>query len=163
MTELFEKIKNRGSVDNKDHLAAAEFFSSLRQSGFTLEEKLNQPIQGLLNDDQLVKSAANLTGFLTYNLRDLQKHIEALATIFLIPTKNDVANVAKLTLQTEEKVDRLEEHLIKLIGLMQYGESDGEQIEESPQLTTNKGNTQEENHPVQNAQKIQEGGLVGNV
>jgi prefoldin subunit 5 len=41
----------------------------------------------------------------------LRKNQELIAGVMNIPTKNDVANVAKLSLQTEEKIDILEEQI----------------------------------------------------
>nr|WP_263327624.1 hypothetical protein [Neobacillus sp. Marseille-Q6967] len=44
----------------------------------------------------------------------LKKNSELMAGLMNISTKIDVANVAKLTLQTEEKIDLLEEHVWNL-------------------------------------------------
>ena len=44
----------------------------------------------------------------------LRKRQELLAGVMNIPTKKDVANVAKLSLQTEEKIDILEEQIWNL-------------------------------------------------
>ena len=93
---------------------AAEFYGKLKKTGLALEQQINQRIQNLLNDEDLVKLANEHLDLLSRNFRALQNTIEVLFNILQVPTKNDVANVAKLTLQTEEKVDNLEEHIIKL-------------------------------------------------
>lgn len=92
----------------------AEFYVDLKKTGFTIEQQLNQRFQNLLNNEDLVKLANGHIDLLTNKFKTLQNSVEVLFTILQIPTKNDVANVAKLILQTEEKVDNLEEQILKL-------------------------------------------------
>lgn len=110
-----EPIQNdhkKQTEKNTNH--PSDFFSALKKTGFALEYQLNQQIQDFLNNEKLIHSSQAHADWLAWKLQSFQKHIEGLSTLLLIPTKNDVANVAKLTLQTEEKVDKLEEHLLDL-------------------------------------------------
>ncbi|WP_066299104.1 hypothetical protein [Bacillus sp. FJAT-29937] len=110
-----KKIK-KGTIKLEKKLKEqnAEFYVSLKKTGFAAEQQLNQQLQNRLNNESLVKLANGHLDLLTRNFRTLQNSIEVLFNILQIPTKNDVANVAKLTIQTEEKVDNLEGQILKL-------------------------------------------------
>ena len=95
-------------------------------------EKMNDPFVGLnqlseMWDKQLTGLLYNLTdnkefvrtaslGINTYSfyLERLRKNQDLFASFMNIPTKKDVANAAKLSIQTEEKIDILEEQIWKL-------------------------------------------------
>ena len=47
-------------------------------------------------------------------MKVFRKNQEALASVLNIPTKNDLANLASLTIQTEEKIESLEEQIWNL-------------------------------------------------
>ena len=97
----------------------SEFFDSLKKTGFVVEQQLNQLIQNVINHEEVVKLADAHSDALRSHLKLLQKYGEVLSTILRLPSKDDVANVAKLTIQVEEKVDKLEEFLYKLPQLLE--------------------------------------------
>jgi hypothetical protein len=108
---MSEKKKKK---QKKKKQQKTDFFGDLKKAGFIIEQQLNQHIQNIVNNDNLINFADEHSNLITNQISSLQRHVETLSTILNLPTKNDVANVAKLTLQTEEKVDKLEEHMIKL-------------------------------------------------
>jgi hypothetical protein len=103
----------------KDKLGQQEFFQSLKKTGFAVEQHVNQLIQNVINHEDVVKLADAHSEAVRSHLKLLQKYGEVLSTILRLPSKDDVANVAKLTIQVEEKVDKLEEFLGKLPQLLE--------------------------------------------
>lgn len=106
------QMEEKSEKNRKEPLT--DFYAILKKAGFALEQQMNQQIQNALNNEDLVKFANDRSDVIASKISKLQKYVEILSTILLFPTKKDVANVAKLTLQTEEKVDQLEESIIKL-------------------------------------------------
>lgn len=78
------------------------------------DRQLNGLFYNLADNKEFVRTASS--GLTTYSLylERLRKSQELLAAVMNIPTKNDVANAAKLSIQTEEKIDLLEEQIWKL-------------------------------------------------
>lgn len=88
-----------------------DFYNMLKKLGFQTEFKLNENIQDSLNKKDILKllhRRSHLAAPLVENLKEL---VETISVPLNIPTKNDVANVAKLTQQNEEKLDSVEEQL----------------------------------------------------
>ncbi|MEH7085387.1 polyhydroxyalkanoate biosynthesis repressor PhaR [Neobacillus drentensis] len=83
-----------------------------------LSEMWDKQLTGLLynltDNKEFVRTAS--FGLNTYSsyLERLRKNQELFASLMNIPTKKDVANAAKLSIQTEEKIDILEEQIWKL-------------------------------------------------
>ena len=123
-----EKLKKseKKEIEKKKHGRehTTDYYAGLKKSGIAIEQQINQHIQSLLNNKDLVKAANQHSDLITNNIRSLQKYVEVLSTILQIPTKNDVANVAKLTIQTEEKVDQLDERIMELTNTIQNSMSD---------------------------------------
>lgn len=90
------------------------FYSTLKKLGFQTEMKLNEQIQGSLNKRELVKMLHANAHIIAPILNRLQELVELLSGPLNLPTKNDVANVARLTIQNEEKLDSIEEQLLIL-------------------------------------------------
>lgn len=83
-----------------------------------LSEMWDKQITGLLynltDNKEFVRTASfGINSYSSY-LERLRKNQELIATLMNIPTKKDVANAAKLSIQTEEKIDILEEQVWKL-------------------------------------------------
>ncbi|MFK9094509.1 polyhydroxyalkanoate biosynthesis repressor PhaR [Bacillus salipaludis] len=85
-----------------------------RQLSGMWEKQLNGLIYNLADNKEFVHTA-NL-GLNTYSryLEQLRKNQEFIAALMNIPTKKDVANAAKLSIQAEEKIDILEEQIWNL-------------------------------------------------
>jgi len=79
------------------------------------EKELNTLIQDKLNDHELVNSANEGLQKHLSTLRKLRKFNEFVAQQLNLPTKDDVAAIAKLVMQLEEKLDRIEDLLMHLL------------------------------------------------
>ncbi|UCZ54936.1 DUF1664 domain-containing protein [Bacillus shivajii] len=79
-----------------------------------LEDYLNKTIKSLLsNIENVEKTGVGLENHAEL-LKRVRNYTEVLAQQLNLPTKEDVANVAKIVIQIEEKVDELEERLLCL-------------------------------------------------
>ncbi|WHZ05011.1 polyhydroxyalkanoate biosynthesis repressor PhaR [Neobacillus sp. YX16] len=83
-----------------------------------LSEMWDKQITGLLynfaDNKEFVRTASIGINSYSMYLEKLKKSQELFASLMNIPTKKDVANAAKLSIQTEEKIDILEEQIWKL-------------------------------------------------
>jgi len=91
-----------------------QLYKELKKLAQGGEARINEFIQNQLNNENLVKLAADQSAVTGEVLRQLQRYQEIVTTALRIPTKDDVANVAKLVLQLEEKIDLLEDYLRQL-------------------------------------------------
>ncbi|PAD67831.1 hypothetical protein CHH83_16860 [Bacillus sp. 7586-K] len=91
-----------------------QLYKELKKLAQGGEARINEFIQNQLNNESLVKLAADQSAVTGEVLRQLQRYQEIVTTALRIPTKDDVANVAKLVLQLEEKIDLLEDYLSQL-------------------------------------------------
>ncbi|MDQ0226786.1 hypothetical protein [Metabacillus niabensis] len=91
-----------------------QLYKELKKLAQGGEARINEFIQNQLNNESLVKLAADQSAVTGEVLRQLQRYQEIITTALRIPTKDDVANVAKLVLQLEEKMDLLEDYLRQL-------------------------------------------------
>jgi lipopolysaccharide biosynthesis regulator YciM len=79
------------------------------------EKELNTLIQDKLNDNDLVNGTNEGLQKHLSTLRKLRKFNEFIAQQLNLPTKDDVAAIAKLVMQVEEKLDRIEDLLMQLL------------------------------------------------
>jgi hypothetical protein len=91
-----------------------ELFSSLKKLGMKLEFELNELIKKQLNKEELLLSASSNSAVIASMLSHCRDMTELLSIPLNFPTKNDVARVAKLAIQVEEKVDQLDEQMLAL-------------------------------------------------
>jgi len=89
-------------------------FDSLSKITSQLEKQMNDLIYQVTDNKEFVRLLKR--GSLSHTLLQerLSKNQELLASQLNMPTKNDLANVAKIAIQTEEKLDGLEEQLWNL-------------------------------------------------
>ncbi|MGD6857764.1 hypothetical protein ACQCVO_22255 [Bacillus infantis] len=93
---------------------AQELFSSLKKMGMKLEFELNELIKKQLNKEELLLSASANSAVIANMISQCRNMVELLSIPLNFPTKNDVARVAKLAIQVEEKVDQLDEQMLAL-------------------------------------------------
>ncbi|AGX06015.1 MULTISPECIES: hypothetical protein [Bacillaceae] len=93
---------------------AQELFSSLKKMGMKLEFELNELIKKQLNKEELLLSASSNSAVIASMISQCRNMVELLSIPLNFPTKNDVARVAKLAIQVEEKVDQLDEQMMAL-------------------------------------------------
>lgn len=88
-----------------------DIYKILKINGYKLEAKINQSIQKQLNQETIIKQFGSNGRAAASVIKKLQKTVEALSIPLNFPTKNDVANATKINIQTEEKVDLIDEKM----------------------------------------------------
>jgi len=94
------------SSNNKD-----ERNKRLKVKAIKVENEWNEAIKSGLNKESVFRIVGLESELEAEKLRKLREHVEVLSLKYNFPTKNDVANIAKLLIQIEEKIDRLEGQL----------------------------------------------------
>jgi len=83
--------------------------------GGKYEKKLNELIQDKLNNHSVINFANSEMKHHVKLLRHLRHLNEGAAQALNLPTKEDIANVARLSMQLEEKLDNMDAQLSKLL------------------------------------------------
>src|SRR3954470_8843264 len=86
-------------------------YESLHKFSLLWEKQINDFIFLLTNNKDFVKMSHRGTDLHSRYLEEFKKNQETLASVLNLPTKNDVTNIANLTLQAEEKMVALEEQI----------------------------------------------------
>jgi Rad3-related DNA helicase len=86
-------------------------YESLHKFSLLWEKQVNDFIYLWTNNKESVKMSQFGTEMHSRYMESFKKNQEALASVLNLPTKNDVTNVANLTLQAEEKMEALEEQI----------------------------------------------------
>jgi prefoldin subunit 5 len=86
-------------------------FLRFRRISEMWENQLNGLLYKITDNNEFVRLLKVGTESHARYMELLRKNQELMAGVMNIPTKKDVANVAKLSLQTEEKIDILEEQI----------------------------------------------------
>ncbi|MEH7073355.1 polyhydroxyalkanoate biosynthesis repressor PhaR [Neobacillus drentensis] len=89
-------------------------FSGFTQLSEMWDKQLTELLYNLADTKEFVRTASFGINTYSFYLEGLRKNQELFASLMNIPTKKDVANAAKLSIQTEEKMDSLEEQIWKL-------------------------------------------------
>ncbi|MDM5359151.1 hypothetical protein [Peribacillus sp. ACCC06369] len=93
----------------------SNFFKGLKLIGTQKEQQLNDKIKDLLNNRELIERISDNAQMQIPRINRMQEESERMSIIMNYPTKKDVASVAKLIIQLEEKIDRLEELVYTLV------------------------------------------------
>jgi predicted RNase H-like nuclease (RuvC/YqgF family) len=89
-------------------------YQSFRQMSELWEKQMNNLFHASTDNTEFVNLAkVGLESHARY-MEQLRKNQELMASLMNIPTKSDLKNVAKLTIQAEEKIDALEEQVWSL-------------------------------------------------
>jgi polyhydroxyalkanoic acid synthase PhaR subunit len=78
------------------------------------EKQINDFINHWTANKDFIKMSNAGTEINSRYLEAFKKNQETLASVLNLPTKNDIANVASLTVQAEEKIEALEEQILDL-------------------------------------------------
>lgn len=89
-------------------------FFGINQLSEMWDKQLTGLLYNLTDNKEFVRTASFGINTYSFYLERLRKNQELFASLMNIPTKKDVANAAKLSIQTEEKIDILEEQIWKL-------------------------------------------------
>ena len=101
-------------------------YESLQKISLLWEKQINDFIYLLTNNKEFINLTTRGTNLHSRYLESFKQNQETLASVLNLPTKNDVANVANLTLQTEEKMQDLEK---QIWGLQDAVKSQNREIE----------------------------------
>ncbi|CAM3463576.1 hypothetical protein [Cytobacillus oceanisediminis] len=93
--------------------------NSIKKVGMKVEKELNESIQNSLNKEDVLKDMITRSEVTAAAMKKLQQAIETLSIPLNFPTKTDVANAAKLTVQAEEKMDLIDEKVMALAQSME--------------------------------------------
>ncbi|MFE8701628.1 hypothetical protein ACFYKX_13575 [Cytobacillus sp. FJAT-54145] len=88
-----------------------DLFDFLKKFGLKVEFDANTCIQNGLNKEDILKVLSKNAKLTAKVIEGLKELVENISIPLNFPTKDDVANVAKLTLQNEEKIDALEDQI----------------------------------------------------
>ncbi|RIW28052.1 hypothetical protein D3H55_22265 [Bacillus salacetis] len=92
----------------------SDLYESLRNAGFQLENHLNEYIHKYLNKKEFAAAASIFKTGQSKLTSLLQELHEAASPHLNVPTKQDLANISKLIIQVEEKVDVLSDQVEEL-------------------------------------------------
>lgn len=87
---------------------------AIKKIGMKVEKELNESIQKSINKEEILKDMLSRSEVAAASIKKLQQAIETLSIPLNFPTKADVANAAKLTVQAEEKMDQIDEKVMAL-------------------------------------------------
>ncbi|WHY87815.1 polyhydroxyalkanoate biosynthesis repressor PhaR [Neobacillus novalis] len=105
-------------------------YETLHKFSLLWEKQVNDFIYLWTNNKEFVKMTNLGTDIHARYLETFKKNQEALASVLNLPTKSDVINVANLTIQTEEKIEVLEEQMWNLQDSMKLQGKDIESVVE---------------------------------
>ncbi|WP_409299882.1 hypothetical protein [Peribacillus sp. SCS-155] len=86
------------------------FYDSLKKIGTKKEEELDRIIHDINNKD-FIKMASRRANNFGQKVNRMNESMETISSILNFSTKRDMANVAKMQVQLEEKIDRVEQLL----------------------------------------------------
>ncbi|WP_338451052.1 polyhydroxyalkanoate biosynthesis repressor PhaR [Niallia oryzisoli] len=89
-------------------------YETFKKVSIQWEQRMNDMIHLCTNNNDFIKYAKMSSDSNAGYVEWLRKSQEMLANQLNMPTKNDLANVAKLSIQTQEKLDSLEEQIWNL-------------------------------------------------
>ncbi|MGM0846603.1 MAG: hypothetical protein ACQEUT_16635 [Bacillota bacterium] len=92
----------------------SDLYEALRNAGFQLESQLNEYIHKYMNQKEFAAAGTVFKKAHGRLLDLLQEFHEAASPHLKTPTKKDVANLAQLIVQVEEKVDVLSDQVAEL-------------------------------------------------
>ncbi len=108
-------------------------YESFHKLSVLWEKQINDCLFLWTNNNEFVKMAGFGTEVHSRFLEAFKKNQVTLAKVLNLPTKNDVMNVANLTIQTEEKIETLEEQLWELQDSVKSQSKDIESVVEVSQ------------------------------
>ncbi len=95
-----------------------ELFMLLKKLGFQLESKVNKYIQDQLNKEEIALTANSAGHILAHLIEAIHDYVEQLSAQLNFPTKKDVGRLGRLIVQSEEKIDNVEEELHEVLSLI---------------------------------------------
>jgi DNA repair exonuclease SbcCD ATPase subunit len=109
-----------------------DFYELLKKGGNLLQYRLNNRIKNSLNQFSIIDFTSTKTNPLSNKLDQIQNYSEQLSNYINLPTKTDLANATQLILQSEEKIDNLDDQLFELTNMMKEVKQLIEQFSSNP-------------------------------
>ncbi|HZH60956.1 MAG TPA: hypothetical protein VEY70_15605 [Metabacillus sp.] len=97
---------------------SSELFTLLKKLGFQLESRVNKYIQDQLNKEEIAITANSIGHVLAHLIEAIHDYVEQLSSQLNFPTKKDVGRLGKLIVQSEDKLDTVEEELHEVLCLL---------------------------------------------
>jgi|GEM_PF-5086188 len=97
---------------------STELFTLLKKLGFKLESRINKYIQDQLNKEEVAITANSAGNMLAHLIEAIHDYVEQLSSQLNFPTKNDIGRLGKLIVQSEDKLDNIEEELYSILNLL---------------------------------------------
>jgi hypothetical protein len=95
-----------------------DLFELLKQLGIKLESTMNNYIKDSLNKEEVAVAANSAGQVLAHIMEAVHEYVEQLSTQLNFPTKNDVSGLGKLIVQSEDKIDGLEDEIHEVLNLL---------------------------------------------
>ncbi|SDH60856.1 hypothetical protein SAMN05192534_10817 [Alteribacillus persepolensis] len=89
----------------------SDVYKDLKKIAMLLEKHVNNRIHQELNKEEVIQFITQWLNKHPHVFQSLREYGELLSAPLNIPTKTDTANIAKLLIQLEEKVDTLEDNV----------------------------------------------------
>ncbi|MGV3466148.1 MAG: hypothetical protein ACO1OT_12750 [Heyndrickxia sp.] len=91
-----------------------ELYKAIKIAGYKVEQEVNNWIKDQMNHTKFVQGT-NIAGkYYVDVMKCIQNSMGHVFSHLNIPSKKDVANIGKLVLQVEEKIDKVEDQVISL-------------------------------------------------
>lgn len=90
-------------------------YKSLKIKGLTFENQANESIQESFSNEKLIQLVSLIVPHFTRLISKVKENQELFSNLMNIPSKNDLASATKLVIETQEKIDALEEQNWQLI------------------------------------------------
>lgn len=114
LNESIKSNQNTGVLQKMVDQKTFDPYDMFKKFSDQWEKQANDFIKGSSNDPEFVSYSRLTSDTQARYLEFFKKNQEFFANQWNVPTKADLSNVAKLAIQTEEKLDSLEEQLWKL-------------------------------------------------
>ena len=95
-----------------------DVYDLLKRGGSFLQFQINNMIQNQLNNYSLIDVAKSQTNTLTKKIKKVQQYTEQTAAVLNFPTKTDLSNATQLILQSEEKIDNIDEQIFQMAKML---------------------------------------------
>ncbi|WP_409294174.1 hypothetical protein V1498_13160 [Peribacillus sp. SCS-26] len=90
------------------------YLDALRRMETQKENEVNRKIKDFLNQRDLIQRAHEENYSFSKYAREFKESMETMSALGNFPTKRDIANIAKMQVQMEEKIDHIEDILTNL-------------------------------------------------
>jgi hypothetical protein len=89
-------------------------YDTFKKMGLTLEQQINELFYNIINKEEILQLISLKAQSTADSIEMMQKYVESLSVPLNFPTKNDVTYIAKLAVENEEKLDRIQEQVLSL-------------------------------------------------